>query len=273
VSNAADLLHLSTTSVSYLFGAGNGLLLTGGLLSAYIGYESFFARDNPNYTRGYLSDYVPYYLWGVQAAYPFNDQLAGELILLTGYNYLTDPNNKLSYGLQIVWQPASPLTVKQNLYFGPDQAETDIDYWRFFSDTIVEWKIEKVLLVAAIDFGTERQAWLPGQPRYQWLSGALWGRLNIFESWRVGLRPEFYWDRDGLMTGARQTLWAVTATLEYHTRFLTDNDLSARLEYRFDRSTGEEGGFYAGADNHLVPNQNLLMGAIIWSLDWTPTAK
>jgi len=43
------------------------------------------------------------------------------------------------------------------------------------------------------------------------------------------------------------------------------------MEYRFDRATNDESGFYAGFDHHLVSNQNLLVVALIWSLDRTPT--
>ena len=86
--------------------------------------------------------------------------------------------------------------------------------------------------------------------------------------WSFAVRPEFYWDPDGLMTGAEQTISAVTTTLEYVTTFLDYNDLSVRVEYRFDRSTGDGGGFYSGSDNHLVPEQNLLVVAVMWSFEW-----
>jgi len=268
VSDADLLLHLSTTTVSYLFDAGRGLLVEGGLLLGYIAYESFFARNNPNYTRGYLTDYVPYYSWGLQASYPFTDHFTADFILMTGYNYLASPNDAPSYGLQLNWGPASPLVFVQNLYYGPEQSDTAIDFWRFLSDTIVEWNGEWSSLAVAFDFGIERQAWLPDKPRYRWASGAMWGRVNVSERWRVGLRPEFYWDPDGLMTSARQTLWAFATTLEYHASFLAWHDLSARMEYRYDRSTGDGGGFYAGDDNHLATNQNLLMVSLIWAFEW-----
>jgi hypothetical protein len=100
------------------------------------------------------------------------------------------------------------------------------------------------------------------------MSGAIWARVAVSDSWRVAVRPEVYWDPDGLMTGSKQTIRAVTTTLEYRFRFLQHNDLSARVEYRFDRSTGEDGGFFAGSDNHLVPEQNLLMVGLVWSLEW-----
>jgi len=268
VNDADTWTSFAPSYVSYLFPAGNGLSVTGGLLSGHIAYESFHSLPNPNYTRGYLTDYVPYFAWGVQASYPVNDRFTAVLLVLTGYNYLTNPNNAPSWGAQLEWQPLAAFTVTQNLYYGPDQSDTAIRYWRFLSDTFVEWQSGRYLLAAAFDFGNERQAWLPDTPYYQWMSGAIWARVGITDSWRFAVRPEFYWDPDGLMTGSKQTLRAVTTTLEYRSRFFQHNDLSARVEYRFDRSTGEGGGFYAGSDNHLVPEQNLLIVALVWSLEW-----
>jgi hypothetical protein len=167
-----------------------------------------------------------------------------------------------------VWQLLDSFSVTQNFYYGPDQSDAAIRYWRFLSDTFVEWQSGRYLLAAAFDFGNERQAWRPDTPYFQWMSGAIWARVAVSDSWRVAVRPEVYWDPDGLMTGSKQTIRAVTTTLEYRFRFLQHNDLSARVEYRFDRSTGEDGGFFAGSDNHLVPEQNLLMVGLVWSLEW-----
>jgi hypothetical protein len=273
ISNADDWTALTPTTVSYLIPAGDGLLVTGGLLNGYIAYESYHARGNLNYTRGYLTDYVPYFMWGLQTSYPFTDELTADLIVTTGYNYLTDPNSAPSWGAQVTWQPSGALKFVQNLYYGPDQSDTGLEYWRFLSDTIVEWQSGMFLLAGAFDFGNERQAWLPDTPYYQWMSGAVWGRVDISESWRFAVRPEFYWDPDGLMTGAHQTLRAVTTTVEFHAKVLKYNSLSARVEYRYDRSNGDEGGFYAGSDNHLVPTQNLLIVALMWTFDWQKAAR
>jgi hypothetical protein len=38
----------------------------------------------------------------------------------------------------------------------------------------------------------------------------------------------------------------------------------AAIEYRYDRSTGPEGGFFKGQDNILVPDQHLLIFALNW---------
>ena len=56
--------------------------------------------------------------------------------VLSGFTYLTDPNEVPSFGLQTVWETMPNLTVVQNLYYGPDQRDTDLRFWRFFSDSI-----------------------------------------------------------------------------------------------------------------------------------------
>jgi hypothetical protein len=266
IDNADSWRHLYRANVSYLFDAGRGLRLTGGLINSYIGYESFLAIDNPNYTRGYILDTVPYFMIGLEAAWDVSERVDLSFFLTSGYNYLTRPNNVPSPGLQVAWTVSTSTTFKQNLYYGPDQADTGIEFWRFLSDTIVEWKKGRVLVAGAVDFGTERQAGLPGQPRDNWASGALWARWQIAPRWSVALRPEFYWDPDGAITGAEQFIHAYTGTVKYEFS-PRHHRLVGTFEVHYDRSTGEQGGFYEGPDNMLVPDQPLALIGLLWSFD------
>lgn len=109
--------------MSYLFDAGRGLRVTGGLINSHIGFESFLAIDNPNYTRGYLTDTVPYFLIGVEALWDVSEDLDLAFYLTSGYKYLTSPNGAASPGMQLAWKASPSTTLKQNLYYGPDQAE------------------------------------------------------------------------------------------------------------------------------------------------------
>jgi len=264
LSNADTLRHLYRANVSYLFSAGRGLRLTGGLINSYVGYESYLAIDNPNYTRAYILDTVPYFLVGLEAAWDVSEKVDLAFYLVTGYNYLTDPNDALSPGMQLAWQVSPRAKLTQNIYFGPDQAETDVEFWRFLSDTIVEWKTRRFLLAGAVDFGTEKQTHLVGQPRSVWVGGALWARWQLGERWSVALRPEFYWDRDGQITGGKQTIQAYTGTLKYEYA-PRHHRLVGILEVRYDRSTGDGGGFYSGPTNALVPGQTLVLAGLLWS--------
>ena len=219
VAGAKQYRHFYRANASYFFPVGNGLRVTGGLINSYIGYESFHAIENPNYTRGYLLDNVPYFLFGAEAFYPVSERLDVGLFAVTGYNYLANPNDHLSYGVHTVWKHTPSLTFTQNFYYGPDQGNTDLQFWRFFSDSILKWKTDRFVLALAYDVGTEKQALQAGNPRDVWMAGALWAWLHIGGPLSLAVRPEFYWDPQGLITGAEQLIQAYTATVDYRLSF------------------------------------------------------
>ena len=87
----------------------------------------------------------------------------------------------------------------------------------------------------------------------------------------MALRPEVYWDPNGLMTGSQQLIRAVTTTGEYKFPYQWTN-MIARLEYRYDESTGSGGGFFKGNEIApgvigLTPAQHMVIFALIWSID------
>jgi len=80
-----------------------------------------------------------------------------------------------------------------------------------------------------------------------------------------------FWDRDGRWTLAKQTVKAVTTTLEYRIPFRQLNTI-VRLEHRYDDSRGPGGGFFRGAELQpgiagLTPTQHLLIGGLIFTFD------
>jgi hypothetical protein len=266
VGSADVLKHLYYTNLSYLAPVGSHeLLVVGGLIPGHIGYESFQAIDNPTYTRVYGVDYVPYFEWGISAEYPYDGSVRGKLLVVNGWNYLESPNSVPSYGAQFEWDVDEASWLRGNFFYGPEQDDTALEFWRFAAEAVGQWDIGAFQLVGNLGWGTEKQAALAGNPRYDWVWGALWLMWQPEDQpWSAGVRPEFFRDEDGLQTGARQTFGAVTATLQYRMTTVRLNVLSLRAEYRFDRSTGAEGGFYKGAGNMLVPNQHLFILAVNW---------
>jgi hypothetical protein len=264
ISYADVFRHMARANASYLFPVGNGLKFTGGLINSYIAYESYFALKNVNYTRGYITDNVPYFFFGLEGSYPINESLNLSFNVVNNWDYLLNPNDRPSYGLQVAWDVSPNTTFTQNLFYGPNQEDTSLEFWRFFSDSILEWKKDPFLLAVSFDIGTEKQAEQMGNPRNYWMAAALWAAWSITEPLTLAFRPEFFYDPDGLITGARQTLQAYTLTLKYEFTPAVSHTLAAALEYRYDRSTGPDGGFFKGADNRLVPDQHLLIFALMW---------
>jgi hypothetical protein len=73
------------------------------------------------------------------------------------------------------------------------------------------------------------------------------------------------------MTGSEQLIRAVTTTAEYRLPYKWAN-MIARLEYRYDESTGPGGGFFtnnfvAPAVISLTPAQHMLIFGLIWTMD------
>lgn len=271
VEGADTLRHLSRANMSYLAQIGNGLTLTAGLFNSYIGYQSIYAKNNLNYTRTYMADNAPYFMFGLGAQYPLSDTLQLGLYIINGYNYLSHINNQPSYGTQVAWKLAPHLTVTENLYYGPDQSNTAIDFWRFFSDSIVEWKDGPLILAAAYDIGTENAAELSGHPRAFWTTAALYAHWNVSGPWSVAIRPEFYWDRNGRISGSEQLLKAMTTTLEYKWTHSWQTAL-LRLEHRYDESSGVGGGFFKRGEISpgvigLAQRQHLMLFSVVWVLD------
>ncbi|HET6678639.1 MAG TPA: outer membrane beta-barrel protein [Nitrospira sp.] len=269
VGGSDTLRHIQRANVSYLAPVGNGLSIQAGLFNSLIGYESFYAKDNANYTRSWIADNTPYMMFGVNARYPVNDRLTIAGFIINGYYHLSRPNDQPSYGTQIVYRPAADVTVTETLYAGPDQSKTAFEFWRFYLNSIVERKTDDFILAFSYDIGTESIANQPGTPRTFVTGGNVVARWRIDGHWAVALRPEFYWDRNGRWTGHEQFLKAVTTTLEYAVPFGWTRT-RARLEYRWDESVGAGGGFYKGGDvapgtPGLTASQHLLIMALLWS--------
>lgn len=264
------LRHLGPTDVSYLTPLGKGLTVQAGIFSSLIGYDSLYAKDNFNYTRPWGADFTPYLMMGVNASYPFTQKLTGTLFVVNGYWHLADANNVPSSGGQVAYKATDHTTLKETVLYGPHQSDTGLQFWRFLWDSSVEWKTDRVTTVFEYHLGTEKVA-TPGNPRALWMAAQLPVHFVISKRWSMSVRPEVYWDRDGRLTGFRQTVKANTTTLEYRIPYRRASAI-VRLEHRIDDSRGPGGGFFRDGEISLgvvglTPTQNLLLLGVILTFD------
>jgi Putative beta-barrel porin-2, OmpL-like. bbp2 len=264
------LRQLGPTNVSYLAPIGKGLMIQGGIFSSFIGYDSLYAKDNFNYTRPWGADFTPYYMLGVNASYPFSKKVTGSFFVVNGYWHLATANHVPSWGGQAAVSATSRLTIKQTVLVGPHQSNTSFKFWRFISDTIVEHKTDKRTIAFDTNFSTEAVNSL-GTSRAWWFAAQMPTRWTLNPRWSFAVRPEVAWDSQGRWTLARQTVAAFTTTLEYKLPYKSSNTIF-RLEHRYDRSTGPDGGFFRGRAVSpgvigLTPGQHLLIFATIFTFD------
>lgn len=271
VGGADVLRHVHRANVSYLAPLGNGLTVTAGLFNSLMGYESLYARDNTNYTRSWIADNTPYMMFGVNAAYPVNDRLTVTAFVINRYYHLAYTVAQPSYGGKWSYALTPRLTAMQTLYWGPDQTDASLEFWRLYGNHILEWKGDEVTVAASYDVGTENIADQPGSPRAFVMGGNVMVKWHVAGPWSVALRPEFYWDRNGRWTGAEQFVKAITSTIEYKLPYRWTNTM-LRVEHRYDESTGVGGGFFRRGEISsgvfgLAPSQHLVVFGLLCVFD------
>jgi hypothetical protein len=250
---------------------GKGLTIQGGIFNSLIGYDSLYAKDNLSYTRPWTGDFTPYLMMGVNASYPVTNKLTMTGFVVNDYTHLSNPNSVPSSGAQAAYKPTPHTTLKQTVLYGPHQSDTALQFWRFFSDSIAEWKTDRYTTAFEYQVGTESVA-EPGMPHALWTATQLPLRWDPPGGWAVSVRPELAWDRDGRWTGSPQLVKAITSTVEYRVPYRHAAAIF-RVEHRYDNSRGSGGGFFKGGFlptgvPALVPGQHLLAFALI--LTWEP---
>ena len=269
------LRHLGPTDVSYLAPVGKGLTIQGGIFSSLIGYDSLYRKDNFTYTMPWGADYTPYLMMGVNASYPFTPKLTGTAFVITDYFHLANPNSVPSEGGQLAYKATDRTTMKETVLYGPHQSNTSPGFWRFFSDSIAEWKTDRVTTAFEYQIGEEKLApqthFAFIQPRALWMSSQLPLHWSPRGPIALTVRPEFTWDRNGRWTGDPQFIKAITTTFQYRIPYRAATAI-IRLEHRYDNSHGQGGGFFN--DGYLpsgVPglkaSQHLFVAGLILTIE------
>ena len=266
LSGADFLRHLGPTDVSYIVPVGRGLVVQGGIFASLIGYDSLYAKDNFTYTRPWCADFTPYLMLGANAAYPFSDRVTVTGFVINSYFHLSHPNDAPSVGGQIAYQSTPHVSVKETVLWGSHQADVSVGHWRVLSDTIVERKAGRVTGAAELQLATETLA--DTGERTSWVALQFPVHVAFKGPLSVSLRPELAGDPSGRYTGVRQTVIAFTSGVEYRAAAHGAQAI-ARLEYRYDHSTGADGGFYSGPNNDLTPGQPMLVAGLILTFERT----
>jgi hypothetical protein len=164
--------------------------------------------------------------------------------LVNGWQTIADVNRAPSYIVGANWAPTDGLLAASMVYFGPENADISPRAWRVHSDSFVQYAAERWGIAALWDYGQEKRTREPGEPVFVWTGGALFVHGSPLVRDRVvvdiAARPDFWWDRDGVIFGTRGWLLSGAAQVSAD---LFDVVL-VRVEYRYDRATDDAGFFY-----------------------------
>ena len=208
---------------------GSGLTIDAGKFVTPAGAEVIETQDNWNYSRSLLFSWaVPYYHAGVRVSYAVSDQVSATGFLLNGWNNVKDNNNAKSFGTQVLVAPSDRVSLVGTWIGGAEQ--TDVDGWRNMLDAIVTVTVTpQVKLQLNADYVRDRGL----GPAVGWHGVAAAVRAELTPKWTLAPRVEWFSDPQGASTGVAQDVVEGTITMQ---RAIAAG-LSARVEYRVDRST------------------------------------
>src|SRR5262249_44092492 len=160
------------------------------IFSSLIGYDSLYAKDNFNYTRPWGADYTPYLMLGINASYPMTPKLTGTFAIVSGYWHLAHANDAPSFVGQLAYKATDRVSLKETILYGSHQPSTALEFWRVFSDTIVERKVARLTTAFEYQLGSEKVD-AAGTPRALWMSAQAPIHWTVSGPWSVTFRPEF----------------------------------------------------------------------------------
>ncbi|HVO29697.1 MAG TPA: outer membrane beta-barrel protein [bacterium] len=219
--------HVYQASASYR--PWDATTIEAGIFPPHVGVESFFTKDNWNYSRSWLAEWSPYYEAGVKVSQTFDEHWSAQLHVLNGWQQIVDVNEGKTIGTQVAFTTRG-FSASFNTLAGPENA-TDPG-WRLLGDLVLAASPTSWLsLSAAVDKGHEA---LPFGRAAEWEGAELLARVHSTR-FAIVARGESFRDRVGLISGFAQTVSEGTLTLEAR----PEPVLIVRLEGRYDRSTAE----------------------------------
>ena len=218
------------------------------------GAEPTETHLNWNYSRALMYANGPYYHFGLRTSMPINKYLTAGFQVVNGWNNVEDNNSGKTVGF------TTALTVGKvawlnTYYVGPEKNKTNQGFRHFYDTVVTINPNDKLSTYMNFDYGTEKFAGSKGSN--DWIAFGAAAKYQATKTISFSARGEYYYDKDGFITGTAQKLNEVTLTGEY--KWI--EGLLTRLEYRRDWS--DKKVFERGANPNATKGQNTLLIGLV----------
>jgi len=266
---------------TYVFPVGGGLTVDFGKWASSLGMEGNYTKDQINYSRSLLFDFLPFYHMGARANYKVNNLLALNYWIVNGTNQTEPTNGFKDQMFGFVLTPSKSLTWTVNYYLGMEHP--DVLYLPNYTgnslpteqglafepipnsphgklhifDNYLQWQASRKLSFAWEGDYVIQRLYENSAPQHV-TAAALYARYQITPKFALGARTEYLSDRDGLFSGATQAIKEQTFTAEQ----VVANGLLLRAEWRRDASNRPF--FLSDTLNVLRKDQNTATLGVVW---------
>ena len=239
--------HIQDAYAGYRAPLGEGLLIQGGLMPTQVGYEAAAVKDNGNWSRSNLFNFLPFFHVGLRASYPVTDALMVTAAVYNGWNQAADLNKGKTLSLQTSLLRGPFLF--NLLYLGGNErprGDPAGDSFRHLFDAVLQAEVSPRLTLALnADAGFERT----DLGTDAWVAGALYARIKAASWLYFAARADGIYedvaargdDRAPILLGRADHVLSGTLTAELR----PVDGISFRVEYRHDDSDPDVPLFYA----------------------------
>ena len=263
---------------TYVLPVGSGLTVDFGKWASALGVENNYTKDQMNYSRSYLFNFLPFYHFGFRSSYNVTPWLNVNYWLVNGVQQSEDFNGNKSQAVLLTFKPAKRLTWNVNYYTGVEERDTvpalnpgipelptqpglsnnlllNPGHRLQIFDTYATWNVNaKLTLAGEADYVTHR-----AEPVSAHVSaGAAYARYQFTPKFAFAGRGEYFSDRGGLFSGITQALKEVTLTADY----LVKDGFLMRTEWRRDFSN--QPFFLSASPEILKSEQTTATLGLIW---------
>jgi hypothetical protein len=230
--------HIGQAVISYTPSNMPRLTIEVGKLITHVGYESYKARDDWQYSRSVLASYgLPFWHIGAHVGYAVvPDKFVTSVYIYNGWNSIYENNSGKTFGFQAKWTPNSDLTVLYNTIAGPENPD-NTSSWRYLHEANATWAASQRLSFALETLYAWETKTFSDTQSTRWGGGTFHIKWNTTERSYLSPRFEIYRDVGGLTLfnpGVSQTVREVTLTHGYQLA----QGLDTRLEGRWDIASG-----------------------------------
>jgi len=266
---------------TYVAPVGSGLTIDFGKFASALGIEGNYTKDQINYSRSYLFDFLPFYHTGFRTTYSINPKLAFSYWLVNGIQQTEDFNGFKSQAFLFTIKPNSKVSWNVNYYTGQEQPDvvavlnpglptgptqpglpiTNIspapNGREHIIDSYATWTPTGKLTLAAEGDYVINRLFSHSSPAHD-VGGAGYIRYQFTPKFALDTRAEYLSDRGALFSGVSQALKENTFTAEY--KFA--EGFLARAEYRRDYSNRPF--FLTDVAGKLDKEQNTATLGLVW---------
>ncbi len=223
-----NMRYIPQAYISYKPGGLGGAQFDFGKFYTSAGAELTETHLAWNYSRSLMYANGPYYHFGLRTSVPIGEHFTAGFQLVNGWNNVEDNNSGKTVGV------ATGVTFDKfswfNTYYaGPETSSVNEGFRNFNSSVVNLTPSEKVSIYGQFDYGTEK---VRTGGSFDWIAVGGAAKFQLAEKFAVIPRFEYYYDKDGFITGVDQKLKEFTITGEYKFR----ENFFTRLEYRRDWS-------------------------------------